>query len=94
MARQQRWMVPDAAEARARESLVGDARVRVGRDDQIGALDNRLGRHVHRILEHDDVEPRRLRGFGQSVILRGNDDACDIETLREQSLEGRSAEIA
>ena len=51
----------DAAEARARQRLVADARMGVGSDDQLGAFGNGLTRHDLRIGQHVQRQPLLLR---------------------------------
>ena len=94
VARQQRRVVADAAEARARERLVADAGMRVGGDDEVGALGNRVAERSScrraRAPARRPPAPRRRAGR-----RRGNDDRRELDAgLLAQGLEHRGAEVA
>jgi hypothetical protein len=75
VARQQRRVVADPAQARPRERLGADPRVRVRGDDEVGAVGNRFARDDLRVREDVHRQPRPGGGGGEPIVGGGNDHA-------------------
>ena len=93
MAWQQRRVIADAAQPRARERRVADARMRVRRDDQVGAVGDRVGRNRLRIFE--DVHRHAAGGRREchTVVRCGRHDLRDVDAILHQRIEHQRTEI-
>ena len=69
--------------------------MRVGGDDQVGAIGDRIAGNDFRIRQHVHRQSRRLGGQGETVVRRGNDHADELDAfLAAQRLEHGGAEVA
>ncbi len=94
MPRQQRRVIADAAEARAGERVVADARMRMRRDDQVGVVRNRSGGHELRVVEDAHRHAGRLRRNSEPIVRRRYDDPRNLDAVIVQRLEHAGAEVA
>src|SRR5437660_5984833 len=91
VARQQRRVIADSAEPRARERFAADTRMGVRSYDEVGSSRNRrsgndlgIGRHIH-------VDACRSCRVGKPIVIRRHDDAQDRDALFAQNGEGSRA---